>query len=106
MKKNFLAIVAVTLAIATTAFTKAKKLDSDLVWFEVHATAGTALNSVDGGRQGDNPPMSCPTGNKYCSAALSISQGEVVDNNDGTFGITSGVDISDPGYFNQRRTKN
>ncbi len=106
MKKRFLAIAAVVIAISASAFTVIKKTSSDLVWFEVNATSGSALNGATGGLQGDDPAINCPTGSKFCSTALSISDGEVVDNEDGTYGIASGVDITSSAYFDQRRMKN
>lgn len=106
MKKKFMAIVAVIIAISASAFTVIKKTSSDLVWFEVNGNSGSALNGVSGGVQGDEPPINCPNGSKFCSTALSISDGEVIDNGDGTYGIASGVDITSSAYFDQRRMKN
>ena len=94
MKKySFLPILALVLGIAASAFTVSENQNSDLVWFEVDQQ-GQAINSSTGGTEGVNPPMNCPGGSLLCARALSISQGEVVDNHDGTYGIATGVDIS------------
>jgi|SRR6476620_6927487 len=100
-----LPLLALVLAFAASAFTTVQTLDSDLVWFPVNSS-GQALNSMSGGRQGDNPPINCPGGLTYCATALSISQGEVVNNGDGTFGVASGVDITSSSTYEQRRNKN
>jgi len=98
MKKNFFAIIAIVIAVAASAFTEIKREDSDLVWFEVDESTGMAISPTDG-IQGDNPAVSCPTGDSFCATALKISQGEVNSNGDGTFTIASGVNITSPAYY-------
>jgi hypothetical protein len=105
MKKFLLPVIALALGIGFSAFTKAKQLDSDLVWFEVNSS-GQALNADRGGVQGDTSPFSCGQGLVKCATALSIGQDEVVDNMDGTYGIATGVDITSSSYYNAREFKN
>lgn len=105
MKKNFFAVIAIIIAVSTSAFTMIKRDVSDLVWFEVDASTGMAISPSDG-VQGDNPPISCPSGADHCATALKISQGEVNNNGDGTFTIASGVNITSPTYYDDTRSKN
>lgn len=105
MKKiSFLPLLALLFAVAASAFTVVHQQNSDLVWFEVDPSTGEALNQNSGGLQGSEPPISCPDGSFYCARALSLEQGEVVDNMDGTFGIATGVDITQ--HYNAQRQKN
>jgi hypothetical protein len=104
MKKQFIFAVTVIVALATSAFiaidkkpqVQKHKTTSDLVWFAVHPTLGTASNPSYGIR-GDNPPagLDCTGSTYYCARALSISQNEVVLNGDNeTYSIAQGVNIT------------
>lgn len=105
MKKKIFAIVAIMIAVGSSAFTKIKRDQSDLVWFQVDAYSAEAINSSNGVR-GDNPPITCPSGSLHCASALSISEGEVNPNSNGTFTIANGVDITDANTMNDTRNKN
>ena len=98
-------MIALVVALSLSAFTKAKQMDSDLVWFEVNSS-GQALHPTDGGVQGDSSPFGCSTGTLKCATALSISQNEVQENMDGSYRIASGVDITSSSYYNAREFKN
>ena len=98
-------MVVLVLAVGFSAFTKTKQMNSDLVWFQVNGTSGQALDATSGGLQGDADPYGCSSGSTKCAAALSISQNEVVNNMDGTFGIASGVDITSSSYYDARDFK-
>ena len=105
MKKNLFAIIALFIAISTSAFTNIKTFESDLVWFQVDAYTGEATSPLSGVK-GDEPPVTCPPGQYHCAAAISISQGEVTQNSNGTFRINSGVDITDQQTMDASRSKN
>jgi len=94
MKKYFMGIIAIVVAVGFSAFTlpKAKSSpknpETTLIWFEVHETTGEATNPDAGSV---SVPGTCSTGNKYCARALEYP-GEVTY--DGSYHIGSGVDIT------------
>jgi len=104
-KSLFLAIPALLLmAIAIFAFSKPTidqkaSLTPVLVWFQVDED-GNPIDESNG--QAGSNPFGCPnTGSNLCSRALTFdaanpSASEVIDNNDGTYTIKAGVDISSP----------
>jgi hypothetical protein len=103
MKRILLPIIVLVVGVSLSAFTKVKQMDSDLVWFEVNSS-GQALNPSSGGVQGDSSPFGCSTGSTKCARALSISEMEVQLNNDGSYAIATGVDITS--QYNAQEFKN
>ena len=95
-------ILAFIIAITGSAFQNF----SDKVWFEVDPVSGDALNPTSGGLQGDVPAQNCMGNDDFCATALSISQNEVIDNLDGTYGIATGVDITSSSYYEEQRKEN
>ena len=95
--KNGLPALAAVVAISLSAFTSINEAQtqrvSDLVWFEVNPD-GTAVNPTHG-IQSETAPSQCQGGQVLCASALSIAEGQVVENQDGTYSIEDGVDIAD-----------
>ena len=90
---RFLPLLALAVAIATSAFTKAKQLDAEKVWFKLDLATGQPVNASSGGLQSDTDPFTCSSSGEPCSISLSVNS-QVVDNHNGTYGIATGVDPS------------
>jgi len=99
-----LAFVAVAASFAFNQPTETLQqptLDPVLVWFQVDQY-GQPIDESNG-QTGSNP-FGCSSGSTLCARALSYVPGnpgasEVTDNNDGTYTIKAGVDISSPAYY-------
>lgn len=96
MKKfSFLPLFALVIALAASAFTVVNNNTSDIVWFKLDPDTGLPLNASTGGQQSQSDPFSCTATERPCSVALSIEDGEVIENN-GQFGMAPNVDYADP----------
>jgi hypothetical protein len=114
MKKIlFLTALAFVAVAASFAFNQPKAtiesqtLDPVMVWFQVDED-GQPIDESNG-LAGSNP-FSCQGGSTLCSRALTYVSGnptasEVIDNNDGTFSIKAGVDISSSAYYDGTHLK-
>ena len=96
MKKfSFLPLLALVIAIGASAFTEVKNNTSDIVWFKLDPDTGLPLNASSGGQQSQTDPFTCTATERPCSVALSLEDGEVIEDN-GDFGIAPNVDYADP----------
>ena len=73
MKKYLFGLFAMSLALATSAFTSPKHLTADLYWFTPD-TAGNPQDSEDIPPQDENSPFGCSTGEVRCALGYSNVQ--------------------------------